>query len=361
MYKGRLKKPADIVKQPWLDFYRFISFLLYSLIKGRIRKRDYPAVVENILLVRRNRLGDAVNVLPIIEGIKECQPDIKIHVLASQYNAVIFQHSSCVDQVHVINEKWLIGKFTLFMHPVLLKLREEKFDLVIGLGGYSSVLAQLVAWVKGKYNVGPVSKKGTLYDLIFDLGVGELEAADKHHIDDMAHIVRQTRLKLPNTLSYTRLLRPNPPQQKWLAICPDVKRKESRYPIEQYGQVIVLLLRDKLVDKIVLFTEGPDSEYRQLEQFGAEWRNTANVEEFIREVSKCQVAVTAEGGSAHITGALGLGVVVISGMGHQAYWRPYAQHVRILEQKNAIDKIRPEAIVAEIDALKYEMAIGGRS
>ncbi|MGZ4960692.1 MAG: glycosyltransferase family 9 protein [Methylomonas sp.] len=355
MYQGRIKKPVDIIKQPWLDFERFISFAIYKHMKSRVISRRYPDVVKKVLLIRRNRLGDAVNVLPIIEGIKECQPDVEIHMLANQYNQVIFQYSPYVDKVHAIDEKWLLGKFTLFMHPELLKLREENFDLVIGLSGYSSVTAQLVAWVKGKYNVGSVSKKGTLYDLIFDLGARELDTADKHHVDDMAHIVRLAKLKLPNTLPYTKLLRPNPAQQKWLAICPDVKRKESRYPIEQYGQMIFSLLSGKSVDKILLFTEGPRSEYRQLEQFGAEWRNTANVEEFIREVSKCQVAVTAEGGSAHITGALGLGVVVISGMGHQAYWRPYAQHVRILEQKHAIGKISPEAIIAEIDALENEM------
>ncbi len=301
-------------------------------------------------------MGDAVNVLPIIEAIKSQQSDVEIHVLANQYNQVIFQYSPYVDKVHVMNEKWGLGKITLFMHPLLLKLREENFDLVIGLGGYSSVLAQLVAWVKGKYNVGPVSKKGTLYDLIFDLGVEEFDAVGKHHVDDMAYIVRQTKLKLPNALPYTKLLRPNPPQQKWLAICPDVKRKESRYPIGQYGQVIVSLLRDKLVDKILLFTEGPQSEYRQLEGYGAEWCNTRSVEEFIQEVSKCQWAITAEGGSAHITGALGMGLVVISGMGHQAYWRPYAEHVRILEQKNAVSEIEPDAIVAEIRDLQMQIA-----
>lgn len=355
MYKGRIKKPVDIIKQPWLDFERLISLGIYKLMKSRKKSRPCPGDLKKILLIRRNRLGDAVNVLPIIEGIKQCQPDTQIHVLANQYNAVVFEHSGAVDKVHVIDEKWLLGKLTLFMHPVLLQLSKENFDLVIGLGGYSSVLAQLVFWVKGRYNVGPVSKKGTFYDLVFDLGVAESFDRDgKHHVDDMAYIVRQTRLNLPEKLPYTKLLRPRQARPGWLALCPDVKRKESRYPLSYYQQLVEMVLANHEVERILLFTESPDSEYRQLENFGAQWQATASVEQFIQAVSECQWAITAEGGGAHLAGALGLGLVVISGMGHQNYWRPYAEQVRVLEVKNAVSQIPPEAVLAEFRLLKQQ-------
>ena len=353
MYKGRIKKPIDIIKQPWLDFERLISLGIYKLMKRRKKTRSCSGNFKKILLVRRNRLGDAVNILPIIEGIKQCQPNMQIHVLANQYNAVVFEHSGAVDKVHVIDEKWLLGKLTLFMHPVLLQLRKEDFDLVIGVGGYSSVLAQLVFWVKGRYNVGPVSKKGTFYDLVFDLGVAESIGRDsKHHVDDMAYIVRQTRLNLPEKLPFTKLVRPRPACPGWLALCPDVKRKESRYPLSHYQQLVEILLANHEVEKILLFTESPDSEYRQLENFGAEWQATSNVEDFIQSISVCQWAITAEGGGAHIAGALGLGLVVISGMGHQNYWRPYAERVRVLDVKNTVSQIPPEAVAAEFRELK---------
>ncbi|QPK62109.1 glycosyltransferase family 9 protein [Methylomonas sp. LL1] len=303
-------------------------------------------------MIRRNRLGDAVNLLPVIEGIKQCQPRIEIHVLASQYNAVIFQHSPYVDKVHRIDEKWLLGKLSLFMHPLLLSLRGESFDLVIGLGGYSSVLAQLVFWVKGKYNVGMLSKKGTLYDLAFDKGVHELVMDGKHHVDDMAHIARNAGLALPDPLPYTRMVGNSLKQDNWLAICPDVKRMESRYAINQYAQVVTELLSNNEVNKVILFTENASSVYRELEQYGAQWCSTQNVEEFIREVSQCEWVISAEGGSAHIAGALGLGVIVLSGMGHQVYWRPYAEFTRVLERKNAVNQIQPGEIMTEFRALK---------
>ena len=355
MYEGRIKKPIDIIKQPWLDFVRSILFVLYLCLKRTITARRYPDAVKKILLIRRNRLGDAVNVLPVIEGIKRCQPRVEVHVLANPYNAVIFQHSPYVDKVHVINEKWLLGKLTLFMHPVLLKLRHESFDLVIGLGGYSSVLARLVFWVKGKYNVGMLSKKGTLYDLVFDEGVSELNLVDKHHVDDMAHIVRHAGLNLPDRLPDTHMVSDSMKQVNCLAICPDVKRVESRYSVENYARVIAELLRNDEVNSIKLFTENSKSVYRELEKYGAQWCPTDNVEAFIREISKCQWVITAEGGSAHVAGALGLGVIVLSGMGHQTYWRPYARFVRVLEQKNAINHLDANALISEFRDLKAEM------
>ncbi|MGY6277706.1 glycosyltransferase family 9 protein [Methylomonas sp. MgM2] len=305
-------------------------------------------------MIRRNRLGDAVNVLPVVSGIKLCNPDIEIHVLANHYNAAVFEHSPDIDQVHVIDERWFLGKVSLFMHPVLLGLRKESFDLVVGLGGYSSALAQLVVWIKGKYNVGVPSKKGTFYDFAYDCRVTELNTANKHHVDDMAHIARSAKLVLPDPLPYTRM-DGDMNRQNHLAICPEVKRKESRYPVQNYVGLIRELLLANEIDKVILFAASENSPYRELENYGAHWCPTPNVETFIKEISKCRWTISSEGGSAHIAGALGLGVVVLSGMGHQSYWRPYAKFVRIMEQKGAAADIEAGAIIAEFRRLKSEM------
>lgn len=355
MYKGRIKKPVDIIKQPILDITRLISFLLYRLLKETINGRNYPCDIKKILLIRRNRLGDAVNILPVIEGIKQCHPDIEIHVLANKYNAVIFNHSQFVDKIYVIDEKWLLGKITFFIHPLLLSLRNESYDIVIGLGGFSSVLAQMALWIKGKYNVGTHSKKGSIYDLIYDQTVPELPRGNRHHVDDMAHIVRRAKLNLPDPLPYTHMSCNKIKQNKYLAICPDVKRIESRYSVSNYAEVLTELLNSGEISRAILFTESENSLYRALEKYGAHWCPTKNVEEFIQKIAECEWAITSEGGSAHISGALGLGVIVLSGMGHQTYWRPYARFVRILEEKNAINNIDPNTLIFEFRSLKFKI------
>lgn len=91
-----------------------------------------------------------------------------------------------------------------------------------------------------------------------------------------------------------------------------------------------------------------------MEKHGAKWCPTGSVEAFIQEIGQCKWVITAEGG-AHVAGALGLGVILLSGMGHRAYWRPYARFVKILEQKDAINAIEPAVIVSAFGDLTAQM------
>ena len=67
----------DFIKQPWLKLERFILHLCYLAIRKSVKSKAYPKHVAKILIIRRNRLGDSINVLPIIEAIKKNYPSIK--------------------------------------------------------------------------------------------------------------------------------------------------------------------------------------------------------------------------------------------------------------------------------------------
>ena len=69
----------------------FLLALIYLALKSQKKTNPYPKYVKKILLIRRNRLGDAINLLPIIHAIKKNYPDIEINILANKYNAQIFE------------------------------------------------------------------------------------------------------------------------------------------------------------------------------------------------------------------------------------------------------------------------------
>ena len=92
----------DFIKQPWLKLERFILHLCYLAIRKKIKSKPYPKDIKKILLIRRNRLGDSINILPIIEALKKGYPAIKINVLANEYNAEIFKYSEYIDEVYCI-------------------------------------------------------------------------------------------------------------------------------------------------------------------------------------------------------------------------------------------------------------------
>jgi len=331
----------DFIKQPWLKLERLILHLCYLAIHKNVKSNPYPKYIKKILLIRRNRLGDSINVLPIVEALKKNYPSVKISVLANKYNAEIFNYSEYIDHVYCINEKWGLGRITLFFNPVIKKLRFEDFDLIIGLGGFASMLSQIAYCIKGKYSVGPKSFEGNFNDLLFDFAVEKIKGKNTLHVDEMANIVKSARLKLPKKLPFPKLNAPSDNKQDWLAICPDVNRKESRYAIENYKAIIEYLLLNKVVRKIVLFLENSKSPYMDLVNAGAVYQKTENLTEFISEIAQCKIALTAAGGSSHIASSLNLSVIVLSGIKNQDFWRPYGAKIKVFENEKDINLISP--------------------
>jgi len=341
-------KNIDFIKQPWLKLERLILHLCYLAIRKNVKSNPYPKRINKILLIRRNRLGDSINVLPIIEALKKNYPSVKISVLANKYNAEIFNYSEYIDQVYCINEKWGLGRVTLYFNPVTRKLRYENFDLVISLGGFASMLSQISYCIKGKYSVGPKSFEGNFHDLLFDFAVEKIQGKNSLHVDELANIVKNARLKLPKKLPFPKLNVAIDKEQDWLAICPDVNRKESRYSIENYKKIIEYVLLNKIVQKVILFLDKPNSCYAELVKAGAIYHKTDNLTEFISEIAKCRVALTAAGGSSHIASALSLKVIVISGIKNQSFWRPYGEKVSVFENENDVNLIYPKDIIKSI-------------
>jgi len=334
----------DFIKQPWLKLERFILHLCYLAIRQNITFKAYPKHIKKILLIRRNRLGDSINVLPIIEALKKNYPSIKISVLANQYNAEIFSYSNDINKVYCINEKWGLGRITLYINPTVRKLRQENFDLVIGLGGFASMLSQISYCIKGKYSVGPESPEGNFNDLLFDFTVKKIQGKNNLHVDEMANIVKGARLKLPKKLPFPKLNATVTKKKNWLAICPDVNRKESRYSIENYREIIEYIISNQIASKVVLFLSSTKSPYMALTHYGADFQETHNLKEFIEKIAECKIALTAAGGSSHIVSSLDVNVVVISGIKNQSFWRPYGKNIKVFENDKNINLINPADI-----------------
>jgi ADP-heptose:LPS heptosyltransferase len=341
----------DFIKQPWLKLERFILHLCYLAIRKYKKSNPYPKNIKKILLIRRNRLGDSINVLPIIEALKKNYPSIKVSVLANKYNAAIFNYSEYIDQVYCINEKWGLGRITLYFNPVIKKLRNEGFDLVIGLGGYASILSQISFCIKGKYSVGPKSLDGNFNDLLFDNAIDKIQGRNNLHVDEMANIVKGAKLKLPKKLPFPRLNIAVRNKEGWLAVCPDVSRRESRYSVENYKEIIRYLLLNKIVKKVLLFLETPKSPYIELVEAGAKYQKSQNLNKFISKIAKCKIALTAAGGSSHIASSLNLSVIIISGIKNQSFWRPYGKNIVVFENENNVNLISPNDISKAIRSL----------
>jgi ADP-heptose:LPS heptosyltransferase len=344
-------KHLILLKNLWNDSLQklrhFFLKLIYLTFKSQKKINPYPKKIRKILLIRRNRLGDAINLLPIIYTIKKNYPHIEINILANKYNAEIFEYCTAITHIHILNESSWLGQNFLFLNPMIKHLKKENFDLVIALGGYTSRLAKITYFIKAKYSIGMGSNK-FFFDLVYDKAVIADKSKFKSQMEEMSVLIKAARLLIPKKLPFTNLGLLNRSNKEWLAICPDVKRKESQYPSYLYGEIIKKILKDKKFKKIGLFISDSKSPYMVLTRYGAEYIKTDTVKEFIEALSKYQYVLTAEGGSAHIAGALDLSACIISGTKNQSYWKPHAKNIKTLIDSISVKKIKPELIVKTI-------------
>jgi len=329
----------------------FLLNLIYLAFKSQKKTSHYPKNIKKILLIRRNRLGDAINLLPIIHAIKKNYPHIEINILANKYNAQIFEYCSAVDHIHVLNEKSWLGQNFFFLNPVIRKLKKENFDLVLAMGSYTSKLAKITYFLNAKYSVG-IGSNRFFFDLIYDKAVILGKVKFKNNTEEMAFLIKSAGLLIPKKIPYTRLNLKKQPNKNWLAICPNVTRLKSEYPIHLYEEIIKVLSKNQRIEKINVLVQSKNNSYNRLAQYGAHIIETKDLHDFIKHLSRCTYAIASEGGAAHIAGALGLSVCVISSIENRTFWKPYAQKIKTFSNMNGVMKIPTKNIIKGILSFK---------
>jgi ADP-heptose:LPS heptosyltransferase len=183
-YKKRIIRPVDWIKQPFEDVLRLVSKISYLFIRLIFHKNH--AGIENInrlLIIRRNKLGDAISVLPLIQALKEKYPNVTIDVIATPYNEVIFELSKSVNNIYTIPDRYLNNRYLVCFHPQMRKLKHEKnYCLAIGAtGSYSSATAWLAFCAPATQRVGVISEKGSIMDLIYNIQIPQKKIIPSIH------------------------------------------------------------------------------------------------------------------------------------------------------------------------------------
>ena len=119
-----------------------------------------------ICIARCDRMGDMILTLPVIQGIKEQNPQAIIHVIASQKNSKICMQYNLIDKIF---EK---SNFSSSFNKLSNTIGEEKYDyfftfspgwfgLLLGIFSRSKFKASLI--LKSRYNSNIFSKLGQIF------------------------------------------------------------------------------------------------------------------------------------------------------------------------------------------------------
>ena len=160
-----------------------------------------------ICIERSDRMGDMILTLPVIQGIKEQNPQAIVHVIASQKNLKICKQFSLIDKIF---EK---TKLSSSLNNLKKSISAEKYDYYftfspgwfgLRLGFFSKSKFKSSLILKSRYNSNVFSKLGQIffskvfYSLSFVVNRFELLKANKdiHQTNMMMDVVSKSGVEI---------------------------------------------------------------------------------------------------------------------------------------------------------------------
>ncbi|BFO12637.1 hypothetical protein GGER_51470 [Serratia rubidaea] len=143
--------------------------------------------MKNILIIRRDNIGDLVCTLPLIEGVKIAYPDAKLYLLINKISQDVVENNPHIEKVFVYKKAKHKAKHetTLGVYferlMIFLQLRQIKFDAAI-----------LANPVPCKYSLRLAKMAGVKHIIGADLGSSEITRSFKPQDFHGKHQVEHT-------------------------------------------------------------------------------------------------------------------------------------------------------------------------
>lgn len=316
----------------------------------------------NILVIRRDNIGDLVCTTPMLAALRRAMPDAWIGVLVNQYNVAVMRGNPDVDEVFAYRKAKHRGpgegKLGIWLETagLLWKLRRKGIDVAIVASPGGDRYARLVGARKVISNKpgAPFHEVEAVGKLLGELGIQpELGPLILTPAADVLTAIRPKFAELAG--------------RKIWAIHLSAREKSRRWPAEKYIELIERLASPER--GFALFWSpgaadhpahpGDDQKAAQVlaacRDKGAVPIVTERLEELIAALSLCDGFVGADGGAMHLAAALNLKTVALfeNSEAKRTRWYPWgARHVLLQPATFAVADIAVEAVEAAVRELE---------
>ncbi|NIF24109.1 glycosyltransferase family 9 protein [Candidatus Pantoea multigeneris] len=318
--------------------------------------------MKNILVIRRDNIGDMVCTTPLLEGIKRAYPDAKLTLLVNKVAQDVVTHNPWVDRLFVYKKakhraahETTLGVYWQRL-KIMLTLRRTRFDATI-----------LANPVPCKYSLRLAKMAGA--NNIIGAGEGNPELAHSFARSDF-----RGQHQVEHTYSYLSALTTTPPPvpEVSLFLSPEERATagarvqqllpgagriygvhissrsaKRRWPLERYAAFIHQLLADEQAQVLIFWSPqgtlhpgdvGDDARAESLLQQVNSPRvaryATASVRELIAGFDRCEQILCSDGGQMHLAAGLHKKQVVFFGDTNAALWHPWSGQYEILQTES---------------------------
>lgn len=339
----------------------------------------------NILVIRRDNIGDLVCTTPLFEALRQQFPQAYIAALVNSYNEPVIQDNPYLDDVFSYTKgKHAAGEPVWRAHLRRLRLfwqlRRQHFDYaILANSGFMPRLLRLARQLSPKHVIGFVPE--TAAPSLIDHPVRLDSSGTLHETEDLfrllaplgisGNIPRQTVMPDEATAQRIRAVLPTAlvaGAGPLIALQISSRKEKQRWPVECYAEFARRLHAQQPARFLVFwspgdennpFHPGDDGKARRLldllDGLPVAPVRTEHLSELIAGLSLCDIGVMSDGGAMHVAAGLGKPLLCFFGNSSAARWHPWSVDYELLQPLS-----RTVSDIAVDEALTAFMRLLGR-
>ncbi len=277
-----------------------------------------------ILIIKPSALGDIVQALPVLTGLRRRWPTAQIDWIVNSSLKDILKGHPCLDNTilyprsrwngpHRLPEIWRWGK----------RLRQQHYDITIDLQGL--LRSALMTWAaNSKRRIGLLSaregSRAFYNEFIADTAI----SAAERYLTCLEHLeipVKRHDFQLTSNAPLPAALENFSP---YIALHPYTKWRTKLWPWRYYQDLV-----DSMPDhRFVVVGEGPWFPLNAPDRL-IDLRNQLSIPTLVTVLNKAQAVLSTDSGPAHIAGALGRLTLVLFGATDWRRTKPAGPRVQV--------------------------------
>ena len=264
--------------------------------------------MEKFLIIQTAFIGDAILTLPMIQKLKELNPDCLIDVIAIPQTAVIFTHSAAINEVHIFDKHGKHrGAFQTYRFGKFLAKRDYARIYSPHRSARTSLLVML-SGVKETYGFD-LNALRHIYKHLADYTKSSHEVERNLNLiqfpleDDNWKILPELNIPEETENKINRLIEDSGSNNNFAAVAPGSIWSTKRYP-KEYMEEIVRHLADRFDMVFIIGGEQDteicgDLESRVLEK-SKSLAGKLNLIESVALLKKVKILVSNDSAPAHL-------------------------------------------------------------
>lgn len=303
-----------------------------------------------ILLVRNDNIGDLICTTPAIEALKKKYPSYSIDIVVNSYNYSAIEQNPFINKIYCYTKpKHVTGFINKLIAgikklKIILKIRKEKYDVVIVLRRKYSKSAELFSKItNAKYKIGAKNIKGKDgFNIYVDIKEKQHEVEfcfDCLDFFGVKNNEEKTFFYINKELENKYLL-----FKDFYCFHVSARMKNNQLSEDKISEIL-----EKLDKNNIILTAEP-KDYAMADNLSKKFKikfvKTSSFIDLGALFKNLKFVITLEGGAMHLAPAVGTKTIALFGQSEISRWYPWGYENLVIQDSSKVaNNIKVEDIL----------------